>query len=393
MVHPIQGLYLLSALVFLLASRPRTRELRVFLVATVAGVWAHRAWLGSFHFHGVPFGQSVLVALGFGSLSALAFRAATSQRDPEAWGWLHWAVVLPAFGMIMDLSLDLTSALHPRAWDPVVLRLDAGLGQPSFGLGRVIALRPVLSRLFALVYIFLPFAMTAVIAAEKRRTGSRREVLNVILAAAVGGYLLYNLYSVVGPNPLFGDRYPWGPANLPGAARLVDVSHSVDPRNCMPSLHVAWMLLLYWHARWLGPALRAGCALWLAGTIVATLALGHHYLVDLVVAFPFAALIDALVSIGEGIDDAPGRRLSIAVDVGLLLLWYAILFGAPPELERGPTMMLLAVGTVLPTWMFQARWSAAWQVPGGPREGGRGVDGVCRSSLKKAPLTGGTDRR
>ncbi len=379
MVHPIQGLHLLCTLIFLLASRPRTRELRVFLVVAVGGIWVHRAWLGAFHFQGVPFGQSVLVALGFGSLSALAFRAAVSPRDPEAWAWLHWAVVLPAFGMIMDLSLDLTTVVSQRAWDPVVLRLDAGLGQPSFALGRVTAVRPLLARLLALVYIFLPFAMTAVIAGEKRRGGSRREVLNVILAAAVAGYLLYYLYPVVGPSPLFGARYPWGPTDLPGASRLVELPHSVGPTNCMPSLHVGWTLLLYWHARRLGPALRAGCALWLAGTIVATLALGHHYLVDLVVAVPFAALIDALVSIGEGIDDAPGRRLSISISAGLLLLWYALLFGAPPGLERGPTMILLAVGTVLPTWVLHARWSAAVAAPVARRD--------------RVALTTGPDRR
>ena len=136
---------------------------------------------------------------------------------------------------------------------------------------------------------------------------------------------------MVGPGPLFGARFPNGAAILAGPPQnLVDVSAIADPRNCMPSLHVGWALLVYWHARTLGTAARMGGAFWLASTILATLAMGQHYFIDLVVAVPFAALIDALAA---GV--APRRKSSargplIATASVLLAVWYAILLLAPP---------------------------------------------------------------
>ena len=318
---------------------------------------------------GVPFQQSALVAAGLASLTALAVRAATSgHRDSDAWAWFHLAVILPAFGMAMGLALDLTVPLHSWAWDPIVLGLDAAFGQPSFAVGRVAAGHPALLTLLSLVYLFLPVVMAAMLVLERRRLIDRghdrggengRGLLRPILLAAAVGYVLYQVYPVVGPEPLFGARFPYGEAVLPGPPQhLVEVTAIADPRNCMPSLHVAWALLIYWHARALGTPARAAGAIWLVSTIFATLAMGQHYFVDLVVAVPFAALIDALAGGGAPARRISARRLLIASAGGLLAVWYAILFLAPPSAAGGLPVQLLALGTVAASWTLHARWSA-----------------------------------
>ena len=364
LVHPIQATTLFGAMIFLVTAAPRTQELVIFLAGAVGFSFLHRAWLHLFHFVGVPFQQSALVAAGLASLTALAVRAASSGRDSDAWAWLHLAIILPAFGMAMGLALDLTVPLHGWAWDPVVLGLDAGFGQPSFVVGRVAAAHPALLTLLSLVYLFLPVVMAAMLVLEKRRSLDTRcengpWLLRSILLAAAVGYALYHLYPVVGPDPLFGAGFPHGPAVLPGPPQhLVDVTAIADPRNCMPSLHVTWALLIYWHARALGRPARAGAAFWLVSTIFATLAMGQHYFVDLLVAVPFAALIDALAGGG-----APARRISawrrlIATSAGLLAVWYAILFLVPPGASGGLPLLLLALATVAACWTLHARWSA-----------------------------------
>jgi hypothetical protein len=293
-------------------------------------------------------------------LVALAIRAATSERESEAWGWFHLAVVLPSFGMAMGLCLDLTVPLHSWAWDPIVLGLDAGFGQPSFVVGRFAASHPALLTVLSLVYLFLPVVMAALLALEKRRSiASERGLLRPILLAAAVGYALYQVYPVVGPDPLFGARFPFGAAALPGPPqRLVDVSGIADPRNCMPSLHVAWALLVYWHARALGTPARLGGALWLAATILATLAMGQHYFVALVVAVPFAALIDALAGGGAPARKISGRGRLIATAGVLLAVWYAILLLTPPGVSGGLPLRLLALATVAASWALHARWCA-----------------------------------
>ena len=364
LVHPIQATALFAAMIFLLAAAPRPQELVVFLAGAIGFSFLHRAWLHLFHFVGVPFQQSMLVAAGLASMAALGLRAVTSGRDSEAWAWFHLAVILPAFGMAMGLALDLTVLLHGWAWDPVVLGLDAGFGQPSFAVGRVADSHPALLTLLSLVYLFLPVVMAAMLVLEKRRTienpcDRERGLLRAILLAALVGYGLYQVYPVVGPGPLFGARFPNG---APGLAvppqALVDVTAIADPRNCMPSLHVAWALLVYWHARTLGTPARMGGAFWLASTIFATLAMGQHYFVDLVVAVPFAALIDGLAGGGAPPRKTSARGQLIATAGALLAIWYAILLLAPPGASGGLPLRLLALATLAASWTLHARWCA-----------------------------------
>lgn len=364
LVHPIQATALFGAMIFLLTAAPRPQELVIFLAGAVGFSFLHRAWLHLFHFVGVPFQQSALVAAGLASLTALAVRAAPSGRDSDTWAWFHLAVILPAFGMAMGLALDLTMPLHGWAWDPIVLGLDAAFGQPSFAVGRVAAAHPALLTLLSLVYLFLPVVMAAMLVLEKRRSidigcENGPGLLRPILLAAAVGYALYQIYPVVGPDPLFGARFPYGAPVLPGAPhRLIDVTAIAVPRNCMPSLHVAWALLIYWHARALGKPARAAGAIWLVATIFATLAMGQHYFVDLVVAVPFAALIDALAAGGGPGQKLFARRRLIATAGGVLALWYAILFLAPPGMSGGLPLCLLALATVGASWALHARWSA-----------------------------------
>ena len=362
LVNPIQATLLFASIVFLLVSSPRLRDLLLFLAGAVGFALGHRAWLRLFSFRGVPFEQSALVAGGLASLVAVAARAAASERGSEPRAWFHLAVILPAFGMAMGLALDLTVPLHGWAWDPIVLGLDGGFGQPSFVVGRVAAGHPALLTLLSLVYLFLPVMMAAMLVLERRRSiedgrQSERGLLRAILLAAAVGYALYHVYPVVGPGPLFGARFPYGIASLAGPPRhLVDVTAIADPRNCMPSLHVGWALLIYWHARALGGPARAAGAFWLVSTIFATLAMGQHYFVDLVVAVPFAALIDALIGAGAPTRKTSARRQLIATAAVLLGIWYAILLLAPPGASGGVPLRLLALATVAASWALHARW-------------------------------------
>ncbi len=338
LVNPSQAASLFASILFLLASGPRLRELLLFLVGTVGFAMGHRAWLGLFSFRGVRFEQSALVAAGLASVVALGSRAADSDRGSEPRGWFQLAVMLPAFGMVMALALDLTFPLHAWAWDPIVLGLDAAFGQPSFAVGRVAASHPSLLTLLSLVYLFLPVALAGMLVLERRHSARERGLLRPFLLAAVVGYALYQVYPVVGPGPLFGTRFPYGAAVLPGPPQhRIDVTAISDPRNCMPSLHVAWALLIYWHARALGKVARAAGAVWLVSTIFATLAMGQHYFVDLVVAVPFAAVIDALAAGGGSGQTIFARRRLIATAGGLLAIWYADpLSGAARRLGRAP---------------------------------------------------------
>jgi hypothetical protein len=92
----------------------------------------------------------------------------------------------------------------------------------------------------------------------------------------------------------------------------------------MPSLHLGAALLVWWNSRfwprW-GRVLAASFAL---ATAFATMALGEHYLADLIVAFPFALLFQAAWTISVPWS-ARVRRNSFYFGIVATILWMLLL--------------------------------------------------------------------
>jgi hypothetical protein len=99
---------------------------------------------------------------------------------------------------------------------------------------------------------------------------------------------------------------------------------SGDP-NAMPSLHVSTAILLFLFAR--GRFAKASASLFLPATVLATLATGEHYVIDAIVAAPFACSVHALVH----------RRFgAAALHAGVLFSWLLLIGEPAPVLASHP---------------------------------------------------------
>jgi hypothetical protein len=87
---------------------------------------------------------------------------------------------------------------------------------------------------------------------------------------------------------------------------------------------MAWVLLVWWYSRGLSWWERSIAMLFLVFTMLATLGTGEHYFIDLIVAFPFALLIESVCAYSLKTTD---RRRVLAFCVGLAgtLGWFALL--------------------------------------------------------------------
>jgi len=85
---------------------------------------------------------------------------------------------------------------------------------------------------------------------------------------------------------------------------------------------MAWVLLVWWYSRALSWWERSIAFLFLFFTVLATLGTGEHYLIDLVVAFPFAVFVEALFAFAQPLWS---RRRGFALGFGLFttLAWCA----------------------------------------------------------------------
>ena len=202
--------------------------------------------------------------------------------------------VLFVLASLVALNLTVTRS---QVLDPYLHVFDGSLGfQPSFVLGQVFERYKALAEMARATYFALPLVI-ALVCCGYLKYGSPWRPLGILASAGVLGYLLYFVFPATGPIYVSGASFPGSPQAFATLAETYP--HPIDlptpaPRNAMPSLHMAWALLLWFSCRPLSRATRALALTYVALTIIDTLGTGEHYLADLAVALPFSIAVQAL---------------------------------------------------------------------------------------------------
>lgn len=347
-------------LVHLTTVRPGARE-----AAATAGCGAA---FGAIYvlLHG-PFGNfighSIAVTgafLGMGSILVLTVKCvwASPHQRPVRSLQLWDASLIPLLCAVSMIAVGLAIGWTPSTYDHTLYLFDAKFGgPPSWVIGNLFRAHPLLRTITGYAYNTLPLGMAACVVIEWRdRTRGVRgpvDLRSIAIALGVTGFFLYQVCPAAGPVYLFAKQFPVQVPSLagiaPGPAWLLPV-----PRNGMPSLHVGWMLLLFWNLRRRGWWIGSAAAVYLALTALATLGLGEHYLADLIVAVPLAAAIQA----GCTRIQTPARWIALSAAAILTLGWIvglrtgamlAVPAGAPAWIVSG----LSALISVVAAWRLE----------------------------------------
>ncbi|MGV9286777.1 phosphatase PAP2 family protein [Streptomyces sp. NPDC003719] len=275
-----------------------------------------------------------------------------------------------------DTWLLITSKTRPMVLDQYLASADHALGNPSWVAGRIVeATGPVGHHVLDFVYVMLPVAAVVIavwqlrgVAAERRFP--RHHLVRTFLAVGLLGPAVYMVFPVVGPIFAYGDG-AWGtgggewalahlwPHTLPSAGAPQHMPYDeFTPRNCMPSLHTAWSVVIFIHSRTAPRALRWAGTAWLVATLSATLGFGYHYGVDLVAGVVFAYTVEAALRTFDRGLDWPGIRLvahGTAVFAALLLAYrYLPVEMAARPWAAGP-LLLLAMASVVHGYLRTTR--------------------------------------
>jgi hypothetical protein len=310
----------------------------LFLVAVIA-VFAV-ADLGA-SVYGLPAPHETMSPLAIvigGGLVGYLF--AIISRARTLWHWFccfSAGMILPLGNAIMPAALTETSNFLPKTYDERVAQLDAAFGlQLSFLLARVMVDHAAIKWVCSFVYatVLLPPALLAIAEGYVgRRVGIG--ALPTFLAIAGVGFCIYHILPVVGPRVWFGDAFPLH----------VGRHSAIEPRNAMPSLHIAWVLMAFLCARGM-MATRFIIGIWLTIMLVATMGLGEHYLIDLVCAVPFVVFLRALCA-SELSWSVYGRWSAIVVGGSILFIWGLVVRGVIDPAEIPGTVPALSVCTVI----------------------------------------------
>jgi hypothetical protein len=307
---------LASVLIIHLRLRPKWTDALLVLALTIV--------LGAVDFRLLHYAPELMAWLSFAGLSSfliMAIRTVWMRSFGEAkmllYGWVPAAlfVISEYFASTM---LEWTSAAHPKTLDLYLLSFDYSLRVPIvFIAGQLYEVRPWLHNASLLAYVGLAIPISLVYAGRLVRFKTKAfPAMLAFLITGPLGILFYNLFPACGPRALFQQGFPFHTFPMAAAPRLQLESIVVaGPRNAIPSLHMAWVLLAWWYSRGLSWWERLIALTFLVLTVFATLGTGEHWLVDLIVAFPFALFIQAVAAFSVPRKD--GRRLA-ALLFGLL---------------------------------------------------------------------------
>ncbi|MBV71888.1 MAG: hypothetical protein CMH52_11205 [Myxococcales bacterium] len=337
---PFLSSALLGSFLIFLSQRPGLRtSLLVGLVGVMIDIALSRYRPGGPH---TPY--QVLLNLGTGlGLTAIATQIGLqSFRSNRSSGILQKMYLLPGFIAASISFIGLTRLLHPRVFDASVYMIDSAFFQsPSFQIAAGVASMPLLRGLLVLIYMHLPAAAAAVFVLSKRLKGQNESgILSAFLWVGVAGFALYHIIPVVGPTYFFRSGFPGDP---PDPEKMKSIRYLAIPeyRNCFPSLHTAWALVVVAYARPLGRIVFSIATLFLVLTLLATIGLGLHYIVDLLAAGPLVIGILSLIHPGP-------RRIAKAPYAAVLFMaWCAAVLYAPVMLRDQSWLTLLFAGITI----------------------------------------------
>ena len=338
-----------SALVTLVMLRRSWRDL-LWVAATAFGL----AWIDYRILHFQPMFMAVFSFVGLAALVVLGTAAIWAQgqdRKLLLYGFFP-AILFVASEYMATTLLDITEALHPKTLDLFLYSFDCSLHvQFSFLMGQVFFRHLWLYWACFVIYVALPLPLALVYAAQLRR--QKEIAFQTMLAFLVTGPLgvfFYNVLPACGPVHLFGRAFPWHPFPIVAAAQLNVVPVLLKgARNAIPSLHMTWVLLVWWNSRGLPRWVRTIAAIFVIFTIMATLGTGEHYLVDLVVAFPFSLLVQALCWYSVPFDSG-ARRAAFLFGIFATLGWLALLSFATRLFWISPILpWTMIVSTIIPS--------------------------------------------
>jgi hypothetical protein len=223
--------------------------------------------------------------------------------------------------------LDVTERLHPKTFDLFLYSFDSSLRvQISFLVGQAFWKWHWLWWASYVFYAALPLPLALVYAAYvSYKKSNALAVMIAFLVTGPLGVIFYNMLPACGPIHIFGSAFPWHPLSTADAMRLKLVPILVTgARNAIPSLHMTWVLLIWWNSKGLPRWVRAIALAFVWFTVLATLGTGEHYFIDLVVAFPFSLMVQALCSYSLPFRRGE-RQKAFLFGIFVTLIWLVLL--------------------------------------------------------------------
>lgn len=238
--------------------------------------------------------------------------------------------------------LTVNGILLTAVYDVALHQIDKAFGSTAQWAAQIGSSKGLIHDVTYFIYDLLGYILFPILALLIR-DGKARELnaWRAMVMPYAAATLCYLWLPAIGPTAAIVG-YPF---NTPSSGWQIGLT----PRNAMPSLHLStaiWiaMFLAAQHRRWL----KVFGVFFVLGTAWATLALGEHYVIDLVVALPFAAALGTYLINPPGWGERRHNRLLQALALATFVGWMLMLRLVPHWLDENLTFVrLLTVWSAL----------------------------------------------
>lgn len=226
-------------------------------------------------------------------------------------------------------ALEIIKFIFPRVYDINIYKIDAAFGNITIPVVQWFDEAPALLQTLILeVYSFLSIFLFIIVALFLRENkGKKYHIIRVLIVPFGLAFLLYSIIPVAGPIYAFSSQY--FPLNMPRVSEIQGGKVFIPPaaRNGMPSMHLTGALLIWLLSAGLNRKIYFYVAtFFMLITAFATIALGEHYLLDLIVALPFAAFIGVSLANPDNFIFKNKKITILWVSAGVtFLLWILLL--------------------------------------------------------------------
>ena len=276
-------------------------------------------------------------------------------------------IIMISLGVAKYDILKISNLVLPLTIDADLYKIDTAFGGFASWLYIAFARNsfPLWNMLVASVYTLLNIMLLlSLIVVLRERRAAQLNIFRMLVMPFMLAFALYIMTPVAGP-PAYGTHYPHDMDFVLAAAKgMTEVVPSV--RNGMPSMHFtgAMLIVLVMACLTRKVYFYAACA-FAAITFIATMALGEHYLLDLIVAAPYC------IALGTALLNPPGwqfwRRRSWWVCALLFIAWELMLhFDATRFflIDHLNLVRLFSLASVAAAaWGFAAFLRVVWRLP------------------------------
>lgn len=282
--------------------------------------------------------------------------------------YLNVSFLITTLAFATNSALRGNRVLFPATWDYLIYRADAAFGNVATQIGILnVGATPLIQTFTVTVYAILVVALYALVGVAMRQgqVASLNVWRTLVLPFVLAGFL-YAFLPVTGPSYAFLDmQFPLAmPDPLSVAASQVVVPPAY--RNGMPSMHLvgalsAWCLALGLRNR----VAILMTSLLVLGTVWSTLATGEHYVLDLVVGLPYAAVLTVLLTFPQLLRNDTKMPLPFWLSAVTFVAWLLAIRVAPVWLSLNPLFVqMFSVWTIFCAALVYWRVIANTRVPG-----------------------------